>query len=183
MPKKRPASKKKIPVKRPKPRTLKAPSSDTEVKSLILRALNRRGSPKIQIVKRVADIRLIRSMEGAQSIEVKLLDTHDGQLLNSGIFDIGKDRKLDTLAVTIDNLEYHLARLSHSANELTLTFEDKWVSQLRNRKGPVSWVRGGRKTRASFIRHLVNKLGAPPKLDIPGVHFVRPIAKPEKTDA
>lgn len=170
----------KRPAKKPTPETLKAPKDDNALSRLEISTVGKKFVTKVQIQNKLQSAKLTRTLSGASTLDLEILD-EDGVLLNSGIFDVRDDRKLDALKVVLDGLEYRLVQLSANGDSLSLTFEDRAVAQLRRKVGPVSWTRD-QQTRAAFVDNLVNKLSDPPKTLVPNRDVKREIEK-VKADA
>jgi hypothetical protein len=124
---------------------------------------------KLDAVERISDIRIHRTIEGAGTVDVDLID-YWRQILRSGVL----NSRLD---IQIDGLWFRLVKIGKQGDILTLTFEDREVAILRLYD---KWIIAHRDkvTRAQFILRLVRepKEFAPPiPVIIPELEKVQPI--------
>jgi murein DD-endopeptidase MepM/ murein hydrolase activator NlpD len=110
----------------------------------------------------IQDIPFIRTITGASSVKLMLIDPH-GDLLDSGLFNAAVDVELPAPNGRI--LGYRMVAFTYSAPVLTVEFEDVEVSRLRGHKRPRQASRSD-VTRAEFIRMLVR--------EAPGIRFWSP---------
>lgn len=123
--------------------TVRPPAHDLDVGSLILHVPYGIGAE----VRRLASgIELVQTIEGASTLTLKVRD-YLRTLLRSDL--TGEDSR-----VTVDNIEYALAKVSHNENEITLIFEELAVHLLRGYDEPKKAARDN-VTRAQFVRGMV----------------------------
>lgn len=124
---------------------------------------------KTDVVGRIVDASIERTIEGASTLSVTILD-EDRAVLNSGML----NSKLD---VQIDGLWFRLASVDKSDDDLTITFEDREIAVLREY---AKWkiARRANVTRAEFIMNLIREVREfKIPVVIPELHKVQPIEK------
>jgi len=145
----------------------------------------------LDIAPAITGASLELTIEGASVLEVTVDDTdraiQNSRTLNQwawGDNDFGEEtwvirgRNVD---VRFDGVWYRLVNPRKAGSQLTLTFEDRAVSWLRNRTGPLKATRGD-VTRAEFILRMLNKVrtdGGRQAIPwvIPELHKAQPIAR------
>lgn len=142
---------------------------DSDFNDLVLRD----GRKFHLLVGNVTAADLTRTIEGASSIAVQVLDPH-AELLNSTLLHERFDIRADGLWFRSVKIPYD------SQTKLTgITFEDRLIAYLRLMGGPVKAFRD-QMTRAEFVKMLVdltNKvLGVQIGFYAPELHVVQPIA-------
>lgn len=110
---------------------------------------------------------LVRSMEGASTVEMAVLDS-DKRLLRHAMFKT-------KVGMELDELHFRYVKMAKSGHFTEPTFEDREVSFLRKYKGPKKVLRS-KVTRAEFVLSLIK---AVKELDIPyyipELHQVQPV--------
>lgn len=161
----RKTSKKKVtkkPQKRPSPEKLSNKPQDP-ITRLDLRNISKRANRKgFNLAGSLKDATLERSLEGASTLTLSVHDP-DYVLINSGIFDVDRNRRLDPLEIKLDGLTWRLVKVNPqwgaTGNEVELTFEPRVVNVLRYKTGFRSASRA-KLTRAQFIESLVKEVKA-----------------------
>lgn len=120
--------------------------NDVELASLNL-AL--KGKASTSIVDAVTDGEVSRTIEGASTVRITLLD-RDREILRSGRLTAKTD-------ILLDGLWFRLTSISKNAESLTLTFEDREVAVMRTYNDHIVVAR---KTlsRSRFIKRMVNEV-------------------------
>ncbi len=138
---------------------------------------------QIDVSARIVDGTYERTIDGASTLTL-MVDDGDRELLRSGIFGVPQfgltadqfahDSPLD---VEIDNLWYRLVQVQKQQNTLTLTFEDRIVSMLRNHTKPRKASRA-KMTRAEFVLSLVREVkeAGPIPFICPELHVLQNVA-------
>lgn len=117
--------------------------TDVEMKSLNL-AL--KGKASVSVVESVTDATVTRTIEGASTVEITLLD-RDREILKSGRLGARVDIK-------IDGLWFRLRSVQKQGDTLTLMFEDREVAILRLYNKHMVAARGSL-SRTRFIKKMV----------------------------
>ena len=127
-----------------------------------------------------ADLEL--TIEGASVLRVTVDDT-DRRLFNSttlnqwawgdlsdttGVDEDGWVIRGRNVDARLNQIWFRLVRVQKNGDSLTLEFEDRMVSWLRNRRGPLKATRG-KVTRAQFVRSLLDRVKINGRLVIPWV--------------
>jgi hypothetical protein len=128
-----------------------------------------------RVERAVTDATIERTIEGASTFTLKLLDEGPAhQLLNSKLFDSVVDLKLD-------RLWFELAKVSKTGDDLELTFEDREIAWLRRYKGAKKAYRDST-TRAEFVVALLREVKEGRiRYHIPELHKKQPAAEIKKT--
>ncbi len=113
-------------------------AQDVNVGELLLHVVGTRF--KAAVGSRITDGRIERTMDGAPTLELDLVDP-DRSLIRSGLF----DRMID---LRFDEVWWRLTQVSKQGDALTLTFEDRAVSYLRENDSPKQVLRTPTMTRA-----------------------------------
>lgn len=124
---------------------------------------------KTDLVGRIVDGSLNRTIEGASTLKVVLSDD-DGTILNSGLL----TNKLD---VQLDGVWFRFASLDDNDSELTMTFEDREIAILREY---ATWkiARRSKTTRAEFVLNLIREVKEfKIPFVIPELHVIQPIER------
>lgn len=124
---------------------------------------------KVNIVDRITQADISRSIEAATTLTVTITD-YDRALLTSGLL----SSKLD---VELDGLWFRLSGVDKSGDELTLTFEDREIAVLRNYS---KWkvARRSKVTRAEFVLNLIREVKEfHIPVVIPELHTTQPIER------
>lgn len=135
---------------------------------------------KIQFdaVERVIDARISRTIEGASTLTITLIDP-DREVLNSGIL-------ANRLDINVDGLWFRLTALNKpiGSDRLELTFEDREIAILRTYKDkkirakPSKIAKRARATRAEFVLNLIREVKEfKIPVTIPELHIVQAIEK------
>ena len=145
------------------------PGTPEQVVEFILRqALAKKGEKgaTLNIASAVTSASIERTIEGAATLEIGLADPDWTLIAESGLFPEGitdpttnKPRPLPAIDVELDGRPYRLVQIAVVNEQITMTFEDRFVSYLRQHKGPLSASRNS-VTRAQFIEKLVKKVKA-----------------------
>jgi hypothetical protein len=126
--------------------TFRPPARDLDLDALRLQG--DRG--QVADLKRsISSGELQQTLEGASTLTLKVRD-YTRALLNSALLQAEAH-------LTLDNIEYSLAKVSHDGDELTLIFEETGVNLLRKYNSPRKANRGAT-TRAQFIRGFVREV-------------------------
>ena len=139
---------------------------DVDVESF---ALILSSKVKTNLVGRIVDGSIERTIEGASTLKVTITDS-DRTLLNSGLL----TSKLD---VQLDGLWFRFASFDKTGDELEMVFEDREIAILREY---AQWkiARRSKTTRAEFILNLireVKELKIP--VVIPQLHVLQPVER------
>lgn len=124
---------------------------------------------KFDAVDRVTGARVIRTIEGASTMEISLIDP-DRAILRSGLL----NNKLD---IQVDGLWFRLVKIEKDGNNLTMTFEDREVAILRLYT-KLKFAHRSKTTRAEFVNNLIREPKEfKPKVPvvIPELHTPQPI--------
>jgi cell wall-associated NlpC family hydrolase len=160
------------------------------------------------ISQQIMSVTLIRTMDGAESLEIEVADPNMDLLVSGALTKKGraptKQQKLvqaawdrfATARLTLDGIFFRLAGASGNYAappwSVTLTFESEVATFMRLADKPIKWRRGhttaGIGTRAGFIRELAWKsqpgsFGLNPRLVVhipPGTDTTDPVAKPKE---
>lgn len=113
----------------------------------------------MQIGMRLTGARLDRTIEGANVLSIDVWDG-DRAILSSGLF--GRAALETNLTVTLDGLNYYLAGVSKSGDQLTSTFEDAVILKAKRdgRGKPLKTSRTAI-TRAAFCAAMFRQAGIP----------------------
>lgn len=156
---------------------MSALASDVDVSALVLQVVGAKLSTGTRRVDtRLTDGTLSRTMTGASSLTF-VLDDSDRTLLRSGLF----DQQID---VEFDGLWWRLVQVSKATDTLTLTFEDRVVSLLRQITTPRKASRS-KMTRAEFALSIVREVttGGPVPFICPDLHVKQKVAIETSSDA
>jgi hypothetical protein len=107
-----------------------------------------RGKQQAEIQQVILGGTVERTVDGASTVKVDVLDTYR-ELQTSGVLTTDTD-------VNIDGLYFRLAQIERNGDTLTLTFEDREVSLLRDHNGFRKASRDSM-TRAEFAESLVRE--------------------------
>lgn len=148
--------------------------ADVEMDKFVLDVVkNTRALKDIDISERITGGEIVQTMDGASTVKV---DVHDPNkvLLNSGVL----DHKID---ITLDGLRFRLCAVSKNDLEISLTFEDFSIAQIRRHKELVTTNRN-RLTRAEFVVYLMRRVKSNKQLAIvcPELSKVQPTASSKK---
>jgi hypothetical protein len=115
--------------------------------------------PKLDISDQIVEVVEERAMTGAPTLTLTLSDP--GWLLaNAPILDLDVDGRLDHVETLHDTEWFRLVQVSPQQGQLTLTFEDRAVSILKEFKGKLHHKATAHYTRSRFIRGLVDEANA-----------------------
>jgi hypothetical protein len=132
----------------------------------------KKSQPKVTQVELesiIADIRIETTVDGASTLEIDLIDP-DWLLLTSGFLNVDDKNKLNAVDINYprkSSFWWRLTQVSPTTEtsggaNLTLTFEDRVVSYLRQHKGAKSWSRR-HYTRAQALKAMVDEVKAAPR--------------------
>jgi hypothetical protein len=122
---------------------------------------------KFDSVDRVQDISVTRTVEGASTVVVTLIDT-DRAILRSGLL----NSKLD---IDLNGLWFRLVKVEKMGDILSLTFEDREIALLRT-YNKLKLAHRSKVTRAEFINNLINEVKEEDiPVVIPQLHTVQAI--------
>jgi hypothetical protein len=141
---------------------------DLDTNKLVLQVVNRKlRSLDQRIDEAITDGQLERTIEGASTLTLTLHDPKRA-LLRSGVFSRMVEVRLE------DRLWFRLVKVSKSDDDLTLTFEDREVDQLRRRDKP---RKANRKnvTRAQFALSLIREVRPAIAYRIPELRVKQPV--------
>jgi hypothetical protein len=164
------------------------------IRNLIARALAAQpGAPKQeQLAGAIQEVTVETQIAGASLLTVTMLDPDLG-LQTSGFLNVTPDGLLPAIDVNFPGGSQAWWRLcmlegglDNSQPNLTLTFQDRIVSYLRDHWGPVG-AAAGTTTRAQFIKRLVDEVGrgayarspyfeTPIRLVCPELNVIQPVA-------
>lgn len=140
---------------------------DLDLEKLVL---NLRGVLPLDVVDNVTDVTLERTIEGASTLTVSLVDD-DREILRSG-------RLARGLSINVDGLWFTDVQVRKSDKNLDIVFEDREVHVLRTynkKKGPISRAKI---SRAQFVQSLAEEpTEVTIKTYIPELLNPQPIAK------
>lgn len=149
--------------------------------SIVSTSTRASGKPKVEdLAEAISEVTIRTQIAGASFLTVTLIDPY-WELQTSGFIDVSTDGLVDQIEVEFPQGSGSFWRLcmvegtrDTTGSSLTLTFEDRIVSELRNRFGPRTIAKGSR-TRAQFIRQLASEVKSI-KTVIPSINVVQPIA-------
>jgi murein DD-endopeptidase MepM/ murein hydrolase activator NlpD len=152
------------------------PVPDPSVRQLIAGHLHRSGNVETftarDLSDSITDIQIETAISGASTLTVVLSD-FDWSLMTDGWLDADADGYLQPVKIAdfpSEGTSWGLCALDISSDtsqaNLTLTFEDFIVTQLRDKWGPKKATRSATMTRAEFIQSLAK--------EVPEVRFVCP---------
>ena len=98
------------------------------------------------LMRLTSNVELTQTLEGASTLILKVRD-YQRKLLRSPLVE-------QSSTLSLDNIEYTLVKVSHDADEITLTFEDSICNAMRQTDTPRKASRDNT-TRAQFIRAMV----------------------------
>ena len=150
------------------PTQLELMGDDVDLANLYL-ALNHHN---INIIDAVTDVNVTRTVQGASTVVVEVLD-RDRVLLRSGRLSARND-------IEIDGLFFRLVAVGKNGDVLNLTFEDREVSLLRTYTKPIKQALSTsrmRLTRAQFVLRLLLEVKEEERIRyfIPELNKVQPI--------
>jgi cell wall-associated NlpC family hydrolase len=147
------------------------------VATQISSAATKKPVAKENLASRIAEIALRTQISGASTLTVTLIDP-EWALLTSGFLDVNKEGVLPEIEVQYppgSGSFWRLCMVDASSDlygpNVTLTFEDRIVSYLREKWGPKA-VAPHTTTRAQFVKQLVDEVGRGDGLD--AIKFVCP---------
>jgi hypothetical protein len=144
-------------------------SADINVLDLVLDVVNRQArNLDAHIANSIISGEIERTIDGASTLTITVHDP-DRALLRSGMFDFPY-----TVNVRLDRLQFRLCKVSKQDTDLTLTFEDLQVSELRAHRKPRKASRSA-VTRAEFVLSLVREVRPPIKFICPELHVRQPL--------
>lgn len=156
-----------------------AREGDLELDALVLfseprdikrkKGARKRKRKKVDIIASVVDASIVRTLEGASSLEVQVSDP-DWALMESGLFDLDEDERLDNIDTQVEGHWFRLVKVAPTDDDLTLVFEDREVAWLREYTKPLKQKREPGSTRAEFVQRLVIE----PKKDGKRIGFYSP---------
>lgn len=122
---------------------------------------------KLNVVDRITDLTINRTIEGASTIVMEIND-HDRAVLRSGTL----NNRLD---IELDGLWFRLVKVEKDGDRLSLTFEDREIAILR-KYNKFKMVKRTNATRAEFVNNLIREVKEfrIPTI-IPQMHKVQPI--------
>lgn len=124
---------------------------------------------KFDSIESVRDITVTRTVEGASTVVVDLIDPHR-EILRSGLL----NSRLD---IQLDGLWFRLVKVEKQDDDLILTFEDREIAVLRTYKNKKIAHRS-QVTRAEFVNNLIREVKEfRIPVIIPELHKVQPIQK------
>lgn len=126
---------------------------------------------RMQIGDRLLDAQLERTTEGASTVTLTVWDG-DRAVSRSGVF--GDRTLFRGSQIRLDGLLYRITGISRQGDQLTVTFEDAVVADLKNHgeNRPVRVSRGVM-TRAQFCAFLLRQAGA--KVIVLDEHVIQPV--------
>lgn len=151
----------------------------------------RKGYPtlRLDVAKSLIAGEIEDTIEGASTVRLTIADP-EWVVLRSGLLTRGEredvegpgtDDELEPVDIKLDDHWYRLMQVSAEDDDLSLTFEDRPVTYLRQHKRFVKANRGST-TRAEFARRLVKEVKADGGIRFysPELHKRQPIAKTPK---
>jgi hypothetical protein len=148
-------------------------AADVDVGAVLLDLVGRKAGRGLRVDDRITDGTIERTMDGASTLTF-VLDDHDRSLLRSGVF----SRQID---LQFDGLWWRLVQVSKQGDTLTLTFEDRIVSQLRGITTPRKAARS-KMTRAEFALSIVREVKPVVPFICPDLHVKQKVAIETSTD-
>jgi hypothetical protein len=137
--------------------------------------------PNLDVASSIVDGYIERTVEGASTLQIVLNDPRLA-ILKSGLLnnDAGKMRSID---VELDGLWFSLSDINKSGNDVTMTFEDQIVAELRKHDSFRKASRA-KMTRAQFIRMLLREVKRVPiRMYSPEIGVKQKIQPLTKADA
>jgi hypothetical protein len=120
----------------------------------------------VDLENAITGIQITDTIAGFSTIVVKFEDP-EWKLIRSGFFDANEDGRLDALDVNYplgSDLWWRASQVSVDANRasasISLTFIERAAAWLLNKKGPLKAGRTAKRTRAQFLKGLVNQVKA-----------------------
>lgn len=142
---------------------------------IIAEQLQKNRKPKVlNLSDQIVDVTIETSVQGASTLTLAIVDS-DWKLLTSGFIRVDEDGLLEAIDINYGGEDswWRLAACNPTSDlgaaNLTLTFEDRIVSLLRDEMGPKASTPG--ETREQFIASCVRK--------VPGIKFVTPTYQQE----
>jgi hypothetical protein len=140
--------------------------TDIDLKSFAIRL---EGLIKTDLIGRIIDASVSRTIEGASTLSVEI-DDYDRDVFTSYLL-------TERFDVEIDGLWFRLTTVEKQGDRITLTFQDREIEILRTYK---KWYQASRDevTRAEFVLHMIREVkefNIP--VVIPQLHMIQPIAQ------
>lgn len=107
-------------------------------------------SRSINVYDMIVDIEIERTMSGASTVAFKLFDP-DRELLNAPALKYAFE-------ISMDNWGFRLYSINKAGPIVTLTFEDKAVALLRQKRGILVTASRNKLTRVQFCQHLISRV-------------------------
>lgn len=153
---------------------------DVEVRNLVLNAI-RKGIPNIQIADSMVSGEISRTVEGASQVTITIHDFARA-ISKSKVFKDSEGR-LRAIDIHLDGLWFRLVKQTKRGDEIVLTFEDRCVTYLRDKKGPTKAATRGKVTRAEYVLRLIRSVKQERiPVRIHELHKEQPVAKLSKKD-
>lgn len=128
---------------------------------------------KMDLRSSITDGNLVRTMDGASTIDVTVHDPTK-TLLSSSLWDYN-------LEVEVDGMWFRLVNVNKTGDDVILTFQDRVVSWLQEHKTPIK-VSRNKLTRAEFVKKMVDEIKLDNKLKVP-ITFYSPELKKKQPQA
>lgn len=147
---------------------------EVDVKALVLELAHANGFDNVDMRNSVTSADVELSIDGAHELTISVRDTHRG-LQRSGIFN-------HALNLHIDGWWWRLVRRNKTGDDLTLTFEPRIISYLRQHT-EAKKAKRGKVTRAEFILMLIRSVKKSRiEFYCPELHKVQPITDLSRDD-
>jgi hypothetical protein len=123
--------------------------------------LTRPGRADVNVLGQVIDAVRNEPLDAAPTLTVTL-DDPNWTLTNSTIFDLSDDGRLDIIETWYEGVAWRLVKVAPDNDTLTLTFEDRAVTTLREfvEAGKFQRKRTRNYTRAMFIRDVIKRVNS-----------------------
>jgi Peptidase family M23 len=123
--------------------------------------ITRPGRADVNLLGQVIDAVREEPLDAAPTLTVTL-DDPNWTLTNSTIFDMSDDGRLDIIETWYENVAWRLVKVSPNNDTLTLVFEDRSATVLREfvEAGKFQRKRTRNYTRAMFIRDVIKRVNA-----------------------
>jgi hypothetical protein len=158
---------------------------DIQIERFLLDAVSNKRLD-VDVSRSALDGEVVETMEGASNVQVIVHDP-DGKLARSGIFHepIPKGRyspPVRKVDIKLDQVWFRLVGVNKAGLDLTLTFEDRDVNRMRQKRGPIKVARS-KVTRAEFILRLTRAVKSGKiRFYAPELHKKQPIEGVSRAD-
>jgi hypothetical protein len=137
-----------------------------------------KGVYGLPIEEAIIDGEVVRTMDGPSTVTITIHDQARDILKSKKLQT--SDGRLRTIDINLDGLWFRLVNLKKQGDDLLLTFEDRAIVWLKDKKGPRKSASRAKTTRAQYILSLVRSAKKiPPRIPvrIHELNVKQPIAK------